>query len=215
MWATPPSDDGESFGEAILVGSADVALPFTRGYVHFTTHNHATLKYSNDAIDAWVARWDNLGFDGPRDHRRVPRIRGARRAHHRRRPARRTSPIAWPTFRRARRRRSRFTTVDIQGATRAYLALQNWSLHAAGSEPQADYALNYRVNDGPWKARALTASELRMMTELPNAGTRSFLLDVDVADLVAGTNRLQFTTANANMGYPPVVLNIDLILETP
>jgi hypothetical protein len=53
------------------------------------------------------------------------------------------------------------------------------------------------------------------MVDLPNAGTRSLMLDVDVAALVDGTNRLQFTTSNADMGYPPVVLNIDLILETP
>ena len=59
------------------------------------------------------------------------------------------------------------------------------------------------------------AELLQMMTDLPNAGTRSFMLDVDVGDLVAGTNELQLTTSNANMGYPPVVLNIDLILETP
>ena len=43
----------------------DVDLPFMRGYVHLTTHNHASLKYSNDTVDAWAARWDNVGFDGP------------------------------------------------------------------------------------------------------------------------------------------------------
>ena len=54
-----------------------------------------------------------------------------------------------------------------------------------------------------------------MMTTLPNAGTRSLMLDVDVADLVPGTNQVEFTTKSASQSYPPVVLNIDLILATP
>jgi hypothetical protein len=52
-----------------------------------------------------------------------------------------------------------------------------------------------------------------MMTDLPNAGTLSLLLDVDVADLTSGTNSVEFTTTNAMAPLPPVVLNIDLILE--
>jgi hypothetical protein len=37
---------------------------------------------------------------------------------------------------------------------------------------------------------------------------------VDVADLVPGSNALELTTTNAPQSYPPVVLNIDLILRT-
>ena len=53
-----------------------------------------------------------------------------------------------------------------------------------------------------------------MMTDLPNAGTRSLMLEVDVGDLVAGTNIVEFTTSHAEPPLPPVVVNIDLILET-
>ena len=59
------ANDGVTFGSAVSLGAANVNLPFSRGYVHFTTHNHATLKYSDGKIDAWTARWDNVGFDGP------------------------------------------------------------------------------------------------------------------------------------------------------
>ena len=52
-----------------------------------------------------------------------------------------------------------------------------------------------------------------MMTDVPNAGTLSLVLEVDVADLTNGTNTVEFTTTNAEPQLPPVVLNIDLILE--
>ncbi len=214
VWATPPSDDGLTFGEAVLIGSADVALPFSRGYVHFSTHNHATLKYSDEQMDAWVARWDNLGFDGPA-------IVGAFREYE---ALDSLTPTASGKTNVAYRladaadgpaQTIEIHGVDVQGATGARIALQNWNLHFAGSTPPADYALNYRINGGAWQARTLTPSELQMMADLPNAGTRSLILDVAVQDLVAGTNHLELTTSNANMGYPPVALNIDLILETP
>jgi hypothetical protein len=214
VYATAPSDDGTTFGEPVLIASADVALSFSRGYVHFTTHNHATLKYSDDSIDAWVTRWDNLGFDGPamigafREYEALDSLTptGAGKTN----VAYRLADVSQGPA-----QTIEIQGVDIRGVTRAQLALQNWSLHFAGGEPPADFALNYRVNGGAWKARALTASELQMMADLPNAGTRSLMLEVEVADLVAGDNHLEFTTSNADTGYPPVVLNVDLILETP
>jgi hypothetical protein len=214
VYATPPSDDGVVFGEPVLLGSADVALSFSRGYVHFTTHNHATLKYSDDTMDAWVARWDNLGFDGPvlagmtREYEALDSLTPT--ASGKMNVAYRLADVAQGPA-----QTIEIDGVDIAGVTSAKIALQNWALHFAGSEPPAGYALNYRLNGGVWKARTLSASELQMMVDLSNAGTRSIMLDVDVADLVAGTNQLQFTATNADMGYPPVVLNIDLILETP
>src|SRR6185295_3009629 len=39
-------------------------LPFSRGWVHITGHNHATIKYGGG--DSWLLRWDNIGFDGPK-----------------------------------------------------------------------------------------------------------------------------------------------------
>ena len=65
-----------------------------------------------------------------------------------------------------------------------------------------------------WKARTLSGSEVQMIADLPNAGTRSMMLDVDVADLSPGTNTLELTTSNVPTSYPPVALNIDLILHT-
>lgn len=212
---TPFSDDGVTFGEPVQIASADLALPFSRGYVSFTTHNHATIKYSeNHEMDAWVAAWDNLGFDGPA-------LVGAFReygAHDS------LTPTADGRTNVAYRVADETTGpsgsiaidgVDLSGATSAKLALETWYLHFAGDAPETSYALNYRVNGGAWKSQKLTDDEIAMMTALPNAGTRSLMLDVDLADLVAGTNQIEFTTTGAPQSYPPVVLNIDLILETP
>jgi len=43
--------------------SADISLPFTRGYLHINPRNHASKKY-NIAPDM-IFYWDNIGFDGP------------------------------------------------------------------------------------------------------------------------------------------------------
>ena len=93
------------------------------------------------------------------------------------------------------------------------LAVQHWTYHAVGSPTAIDYALNYRLNGRAWRHRALTPSERRMMTDVPNAGTLSLMLDVEVADLRSGANTVEFTTTNASPTLAPVVLNIDLILE--
>jgi hypothetical protein len=213
VYATNASDDGLTFGERVLLAGADVALPFSRGYVHFTTHNHATLKYSDETVDAWPARWDNVGFDGPavtdafREYEAPDSLDTA--------PNGKVN-VAYRLADEAEGPAQQIATdgVDLEGATSAQLALQNWALHFAGDTPPVDYALNYRVNGNAWAARRLTESELRMMADLPNAGTRSLVLDVDLADLVPGTNTFEFTTSNVSTGYPPVVLNIDLILQT-
>jgi hypothetical protein len=41
------------------------------------------------------------------------------------------------------------------------------------------------------------------------------MLEVPVADLVAGDNTIEFGTANVPQSYPPAVANVDLILGMP
>jgi hypothetical protein len=213
VWATPASANGLDFEPAVLIGAADISLPFSRGYVHLTTHNHASLKYSDNTVDAWVARWDNVGFDGPA-------ITSGWREYE--------APDALTTtttgkvniaYRLGDAASGPAQTIEIEGVdtsgvTGARLALENWTLHMDGSPPLSELALNYRLNGKAWKARKLTASELQMAIDLPNAGTRSLMLDVDVGDLVDGTNTLELTTSNAGPQLAPVAHNIDLVLTT-
>jgi hypothetical protein len=211
--ATPASDDGLVFGAPVVLGAVDIALPFTRGYVHLTTHNHATLKYSNGSMDAWTARWDNVGFDGPA-------VTGAFRENEALDSLTQASGgkinVGWRLSDVASgpAQTIEIRGVDLAGVLGARLALENWSYHAPGGALPTDFALNYRLNAKAWKARTLTASELQMMVGVDNAGTRALMLDVDVADLAQGTNTLELTTTKAPPGDPPVALNIDLILKT-
>src|SRR5262249_9475768 len=57
------TDNGQTFPNYKLLYSANIDLPFTRGYVHLNPRNHATVKYGFGP-DA-VFHWDNVGFDGP------------------------------------------------------------------------------------------------------------------------------------------------------
>jgi hypothetical protein len=63
VWASDPSPNGEDFPNFQKLYSADLDLPFERGYVHLLVRNHATMKYWVGS--AWSVRWDNVGFDGP------------------------------------------------------------------------------------------------------------------------------------------------------
>jgi hypothetical protein len=63
IWMSDASLDGVTFPNFHRVWGTDIDLPFSRGYVHLTNHNHATIKYWSGA--AWLVRWDNVGFDGP------------------------------------------------------------------------------------------------------------------------------------------------------
>jgi hypothetical protein len=213
VYATPASDDGVTFGQRVLIGSADLTLGFSRGYVHFTTHNHATLKYSSGTIDAWIARWDNVGFDGPA-------IIGAFREYSVPDSLKiTTSGMINTAFRLTDANSGTPQTltidgVDVENATGARLAIETWSYHPPQSPALTDFALNYRLNGRAWHARKLNADELRMMSTLDNAGTRSIMVDVDPSELVTGKNTLELTTSNAAPQATPVALNIDLIVKT-
>ncbi len=210
--ATDASDDGVTFGTPISLLSKDVDLPFTRGYVHLTTHNHATLKYSEGMVDAWTSRWDNVGFDGPA-------IVGAFREYEAPDSLIETPGMVSIGYRlgdvaMGPAQQIQIPDVDLTGATSAQIALEMWSLHAAGTTYPSDFALNYRLNGHDWHASTLSASEIAMVAAVPNAGTRSTMLDVDVAELVKGANVLELTTTDAPTSYVPAAFNIDLILST-
>jgi hypothetical protein len=211
IMATNVSDDGVTFGDPVSLLSTDIQLPFTRGYVHLTTHNHATLKYSDGMVDAWAARWDNVGFDGPA-------ITDAFREYEAPDSLFQTTGMVNIGYRLADvsmgpAQQIQIPKVDLTGITGARIALGSWSLHAAGETYPSDFALNYRLNGHDWHAQTLTPAEIAMVGALPNAGTRSSMLDVDIGDLVNGTNILELTTTDAPASYPPAAFNIDLILS--
>jgi hypothetical protein len=216
VYGTPYSVNGTSFGASVLMYSAAINLPFSRGYVSITTHNHATLKYSEgNAMDAWTARWDNVGFDGPviantREYE-IPDslVDSPTDSAHQPNPVRNVGyrihdasdgPLHV----------LRFKNVDLSDARRARLSASVWYV-ACCSGPPANYRLRYRLNGRAWRERALNSGELAFLTSGNSRGALGQMLDVPLSDLVSGDNTLEFVTTNLT-AYPSVVANIDLVL---
>jgi hypothetical protein len=63
IWASDASPDGVTFPHFHRVWASDIDLTFSRGYITIAEYNHASIKYWHGA--GVIARWDNIGFDGP------------------------------------------------------------------------------------------------------------------------------------------------------
>ena len=102
-----------------------------------------------------------------------------------------------------------FNGVDLQGKSKARLALSVWWLRG---DATATYVLRYRFNGGAWRDRKLTAGELSALNDSRSQGAMGLTIELMFSDLVAGDNSLEFQAVNVPQNYPPVVSNIDLIL---
>jgi hypothetical protein len=121
-----------------------------------------------------------------------------------------------------------FKDVDVADAESAKLAVTLYVDFLAAQGKPADYVLQARLNGKAWLERKLSAEEVAFFGDGPttldgegkpmgNPGTQgrlAMLVDVPVADLVAGDNTVEFVTANVPTSYPPLVYNIDLVLQT-
>lgn len=219
VWGTPASADGRNFASAVMLYSTPINLPFSRGYVSITTHNHASLKYSEGhSLDAWVTRWDNVGFDGPviskwREYEVADSLTPGTHAGDR--PTQAVS-IGYLVADAAKgpAQTLRLRNVDTTNAVSARLSVSSWYLITPGfGGPLSDYVLRYRLNGKAWRERPLNAGELALFSGMGN-GQIGQMLDVPLSDLVQGDNTLEFVTVNVPQGYPPFVQNIDLIVQT-
>lgn len=219
VYGTTYSEDGVTFGEAQLLHAADVDLPFSRGYVHITVHNHASLKYSADGLgklyDAWFGRWDNVGFDGPivenwREYEAPDSLVPGMDGHSL------PGPVMNVGYRVADESTGpsdviEFQDVDLKDAVSARLTFGSWY---RADENAADFMLKYRFNGGEWRERPLTDGELALLESYKSQNALSQVIDVPLEDLVEGTNTLEFVTVNVPQDYPPAVSSLDLILTT-
>jgi hypothetical protein len=213
VYATPFSADGKTFEPRKLLYSTAVNLAFSRGYVTISVHNHATIKYSpdhNNPIDAWVARWDNVGFDGPvitnfREYEApdalVPGVGVMNVAYH------------VPDAAGASTLKLPFRAVDIAGIAGARLAFSSWYLDDY-MNGWSKYTVRFRLNSHAWHDRVLNAGEIGVLTSGNNQGAIAQIVDVDPSELAAGDNSLELVTQNVPQNYPPAVLNVDLVLST-
>jgi hypothetical protein len=97
-----------------------------------------------------------------------------------------------------------------------------------GTTAAADYTFRARLNGKRWLERRLSAAEAAFFTAGPTTldpsgapvggpgsqGRFALMIDVPKEDLVAGDNTIEFVSANVPMSYPPLVCNVDLVLET-
>jgi hypothetical protein len=222
VYATPFSPDGTTFVAPQLIFSANVKLPFSRGYVHISTHNHATLKYSDGhSMDAWTTRWDNVGFDGPiianqREYEIPDALVAAQGTQVVMNIGYRVADLAAGPA-----QTLHFKAVTLSDATSAQLSLSAWYNNAPGID---NYVLHYRFNQGPWHDHPLDAGEKTSITApsvIPHSSTTepgqggvAHVFDVSLSELLDGDNSLELVTSNVSPGYPTGALNIDLIAKT-
>jgi hypothetical protein len=204
IWMTDASSDGIHFGPLKKVYSAPLHLTFTRGYVYFGVHNHASDKYAS--LPSWTVLWDNIAFDGPKlVPQRVSQVNDANVV---------TSSGMNLGY---------WLPNSAAGATPAF-ALANVAVSASSStklvfDAYADaisnsnwstWRVNYRFNSGTWHSVGLSSDELALM---PRAGSMTFSVAVDPKELHSGTNTVQFSGSNFYAGYQPYIGNIDLIVQ--
>jgi hypothetical protein len=241
---SPASADGVTFGPPETVFSADIALPFTRGFVQLSVHNHASLKYSGPgsgygfetAVDAAVARIDNVGFDGPvlavgREYEVPDSLTPIAHGdfHDPYNPTDRGLNVGYvaPDAASGPSAIVHLHGVDLTGATRARLSLSClYDINHAVD----DYTLAYRVNGasgGAWHEHRFSSEELALAQQGPVVvadtgepvgqpkiqGLYDHVLDVPLAELRSGDNTLEVVTRNVPQGYPPVVANINLVVD--
>jgi hypothetical protein len=206
LWMTDASSDGVHFGALKKVFSTSMNLGFTRGYVYFGAHNHATQKYAG--MPSWTVLWDNIAFDGPRlapgrvsqvNDADVPSGNGMNLGYGLPNSG---GGGATPAF-----TLPNVSTSNVAGATLVFdvgadqISNSNWSA----------WTVNYRLNGGAWHAAALSADELALMPF--RGGSFSFSVALNPNELVNGTNTVQFSGTNFYAGYQPYIGNIDLVVQ--
>jgi hypothetical protein len=180
------SDGGQPQTLRSVAQALDVALPLTRGYVHF---QHVTGGDGNS-----VARWDNLSFDGPF----VPPPRGYDLPDSASEPAADSANIGYGIPSEGQP----FTIqgVDPSGAARARLDFSAWNFF---SNTKVSYRLNPKSPSEEWIA-------------LPNPSGEGLITavsaELDVARIQAGDARIDLKAEGANGNEDLTVANVGITI---
>jgi hypothetical protein len=215
------NDNGNTFPNFRRLYAANINLGFTRGYVHVSARNHATVKYGFG--EDWVFHWDNIGFDGPA----LPAGRGYEIPNNNTstthdgaamrnlgyqlhdgtvsgkpagmyNPSTRIAPFS-------------IAGVNLTGVVDARLTL-NAFFNTIGHTASTSWGLSYRFNGGTLRTRMLTALEVQSLNIAGSAGNVALVIDVPVGDVAGGANTLELLPIGAPMDLVPSIANIDLVL---
>ncbi len=188
-----------------LLYSANISLPFTRGYVHFNPRNHATAKYGFGP-DV-VFHWDNIGFDGPviaaprayeiPDNTVVTSYNGSQVQNLGYQLFDGTTGKAAGIYNLSTKINSlTFQNVNTSGITSATLTMNaffNAGVHTAST----NWGISYRFNGGTWRNRNLTAGDLAAINAIAGAPLGQLSLSLDVPDDGSGLRKQHSGTASA------------------
>jgi hypothetical protein len=236
---SPYSEDGVTFAAPTASYKVDASLPFTRGWVQLSVHNHATTKYTNppNQVDAAIGLFDNVGFDGKviaswREYE-IPNslVKFSEDDGDQHNVEHIGYDIGYTVQDAAQgpKQTLKFQGVDLSNVQSARLSFSATVDYISTQFPRDQHTFRARLNGGTWLDRKLTAAEASMLDPGPgpividpsgapvgdpaSQGRFALTIDVPLAELVSGENALEFVSANVPTGYPPVVYNVDLILK--
>jgi hypothetical protein len=209
IYASDASSDGVNFGPLKKMFSAPINLTFSRGYLYFGVHNHASEKYVG--IASVNIPWDNIAFDGPQlPPDRVSQVDTAAQ------PSGGGLNLGWWLLNSATGGATAPLTlpnVSRAGGTTARLVFDMAADSISnGSSTWSSWLVNYRLNGGAWHLVAFSADELALMAR-PRAGSFIFSVPVDLGEIGDGNNSVQFSGTNFFAGYQPYIGNIDLVVS--
>lgn len=105
--------------------------------------------------------------------------------------------------------------VTLAGATSASLVAYGWYPYFDWLETApTDQGVRFRWNGGPWHERPVSATEARAIENPEVTLGVNQIVEVDVTELVEGTNVLELTGLLDHTGYPVGWNGIDLRIET-
>jgi len=234
VWASDYSgDNGQTFPNFRLIGSAPISLSFTRGYVHFQQEERAPIKY---AFDPWYSNnyWSNLGFDGPLSIKetgygvqdaltRNPGVGGGdgyyvnalNIGYGLLNGPNGTYTCCTATGQPTTIAPFSIQGVDLKDVSSARLVF-SISYTPFGTFTSSTIVTKYRLNGGPWKSPTPTPNYIAAL----NGGqwvtgdanwAVGISFPVAVSDLVNGLNTLEIASDGTSNAYPAILANIELL----
>ncbi len=204
VWASDFSANGTSFGALKKIYSANISLNFSRGYMLFGSHNHATNKYG--LILSHNVLWDNVAFDGPaiaagKNYQVPDNTQLSGDGMNIGYGVKNISETLMAPL--------QVSGVTTSGVTSAKLSYAFY-MEIFFNQNLPNWRMNYRLNGGTWHQHAMPTA-MASSFEPRQARRYHFVVEINPAELVNGTNTIQFAGQDLNNGYQSFIANVDLM----
>jgi hypothetical protein len=242
VWASDYStNDGQSYPNFKEVFSAAINLSFSQGYVFFQTAERAPVKYASQFnISPGYANyyWSDLGFDGPvvstgekgyslpdaltvdpnSSNGEIPLNNALNVGYG---LLNNPTTIATCCNKGADTDLSSFNIpgVNLNGVNSAYLSFDVDYTYISPGFTTSNVNLHYSLNGGPWldpdpEPDYVGENTCSNCPGPVGGGEVAYNFPVPLADLINGTNTLNFSVPGSNNGYPPILTSLDLLTFT-